>query len=251
MNVNNVDEAYAVLGLRTGARIQEIADAWTELTKLWDPNLHAVGSKAYEQCMRMREMTNAAYQMLMSRSGVQQAPGSKEPPSAPKSAPVVQTFFAGTPDELFAAAKQMESSNQQDALEAYKRLGQTGHLKAQFRLGYLFFYGTMKDPVQATYWWKRAAESGHVGAQFNLALMYERGMGVQQDENLALYWYTEAASRGDVEANRKLQSLTAPAQQRTLSQPTVSQQELPKPVSPSREQPVLGWAQVMKHRTGS
>ena len=88
MNVNNVDEAYAVLGLRTGARIQEIADAWTELTKLWDPNLHAVGSKAYEQCMRMREMTNAAYQMLMSRSGVQQAPGSKEPPSAPKSAPI-------------------------------------------------------------------------------------------------------------------------------------------------------------------
>jgi len=251
MKVNNVNEAYAVLGLRPGARIQEISDAWSELTKLWDPSLHAVGSRAYEQCIRMRAATEGAYQLLVSMNGVQAAPAAKDPSNAPASAPIIQHVFAGTPDEVFAAAKQMESSNPQDALEAYQRLGHTGHLKAQFRLGYLYFYGTAKDPVQAAYWWKRAASHGHVAAQFNLGLMYERGTGVQRDESQALYWFAEAASHGDAEANRKLQSMTMAVEHQPLNQPTVSQQELPKPVSPSREQPALGWAQVMKHRAGS
>lgn len=236
MNTRKIDEAYAVLGLRPGACRQEIAQAWKDLTSLWDPAMHSIGSKSYEQCVRMLDMTNAAYELLT-------APESQEPVSeaaaatAPAAAPTISR--AGDfPDELFAAAKQLEIMSLAEAVEAYKRLAQIGHLKSQFRLGYLYFDGPMKDVTQAGYWWKRAADQGHVGAQFNLGLMYERGVGMPRDPHQAYFWFSEAAKHGDIQAKNKLKAYEQPQPQSAPAQSPYKKES----ISAAEMQALLPWA---------
>ena len=46
--------------------------------------------------------------------------------------------------------------------------------------------------VEAFKWLKKAAEQGHVDAQCNLARMYDKGLGVEQDQAEALKWFQKA-----------------------------------------------------------
>jgi TPR repeat protein len=50
----------------------------------------------------------------------------------------------------------------------------------------------------------RAAARGDVGAQTRLGYMYERGIGVAQDYELAAMWYNLAAEQGDPRAQHHL-----------------------------------------------
>ncbi|QDV24955.1 tetratricopeptide repeat protein [Aureliella helgolandensis] len=45
-----------------------------------------------------------------------------------------------------------------------------------------------------------AAEQGDADCQFNLALMYEQGMGVAKDENVAVVWYRKSDEQGNSNA---------------------------------------------------
>ena len=49
-----------------------------------------------------------------------------------------------------------------------------------------------------------AAKEGHADSQFNVALMYEKGIGVDQDEKQALDWYDKSARQGNSAAQFNL-----------------------------------------------
>ena len=64
-----------------------------------------------------------------------------------------------------------------------------------------------KDPAQAAMWFGRAANLGLADSQFNLAVLYERGMGVQQSLVDAYKWYLIAAAQGDAESKKRSEAL--------------------------------------------
>jgi|GEM_PF-620166 len=49
-----------------------------------------------------------------------------------------------------------------------------------------------------------AATEGHADSQYNVALMYEKGIGVAQDEKEAVVWYGKAALQGNAAAQFNL-----------------------------------------------
>src|SRR5262249_18321630 len=51
---------------------------------------------------------------------------------------------------------------------------------------------------------RAAAEKGEADCQFNLALMYEKGIGVTQDEKEAVVWYRKSAEQGNSNAQFNL-----------------------------------------------
>jgi len=51
---------------------------------------------------------------------------------------------------------------------------------------------------------RASAEQGDADAQYNLALMYDRGVGVEEDDAEALKWYRLAAGQGYAKAQYNL-----------------------------------------------
>jgi TPR repeat protein len=70
--------------------------------------------------------------------------------------------------------------------------------EAQFHLGLMYQRGLGVDQnhTQAVYWFRKAAAQGHAGVQCNFGVMYARGEGVKQDDAQAVYWYRKAAEQG-------------------------------------------------------
>ena len=56
------------------------------------------------------------------------------------------------------------------------------------------------DLEKAANCYRQSAEQGHSAAQFNLAMMYERGLGVAQDDRQAAVWYAKVAEQGEAKA---------------------------------------------------
>lgn len=61
-----------------------------------------------------------------------------------------------------------------------------------------------EDYEKAYEWNKYLAEKGDTEAQYNLGLLYEKGMGVPQDDIEAVKWYWKAADQGDALAQHRL-----------------------------------------------
>lgn len=53
-----------------------------------------------------------------------------------------------------------------------------------------------KNYAEAIALWTPLAENGHAGAQYNLARMYDRGVGVAENDEKATMWYARAAELG-------------------------------------------------------
>ena len=54
---------------------------------------------------------------------------------------------------------------------------------------------------------KRAAEEGYASEQYNMGIMYQKGVGVQQDAAKAREWFQKAADQDDVQAKSVLKKL--------------------------------------------
>lgn len=52
------------------------------------------------------------------------------------------------------------------------------------------------DPMRTLEWYRRAGEAGHTKAQYKLGLMYYTGMGVEQSVKQAVTWLQPAADVG-------------------------------------------------------
>jgi len=76
----------------------------------------------------------------------------------------------------------------------------------QFGLGVMYDtgVGVEQNDEFALLWYQMAADKGHSRAQYNLALMYDAGQGVEQNNKMALRWYQQAAEQGHAEAQYNL-----------------------------------------------
>lgn len=57
---------------------------------------------------------------------------------------------------------------------------------------------------EAAEWFQKAAEVGDPMGQFSLAECYEKGVGVEVDEQTAIHWYQKAAEQGLSPAQRRV-----------------------------------------------
>jgi localization factor PodJL len=64
-------------------------------------------------------------------------------------------------------------------------------------LDYLNGTHTAKNPVQAARWLRLAAQGGEPNAQYWYGTLFERGLGVKSDSDLAFQWYKSAAIQGN------------------------------------------------------
>lgn len=64
-----------------------------------------------------------------------------------------------------------------------------------------------KDYQEAMTWFLKSAEQGNIRAMNNIGLMYENGLGVTKDTNIAIQWYEKAAEQDLDIAQMNLSSL--------------------------------------------
>lgn len=98
-----------------------------------------------------------------------------------------------------------------------------GDKEAQFQAGVMFErgIGTDENQSQAAKWYEKAAIQGHMDAQYNIGIMYASGRGVEQNNQFAMMWLASAAKQGDNES-RKLLLTLVDGKIKTDTKPTVT-----------------------------
>jgi localization factor PodJL len=97
------------------------------------------------------------------------------------------------------------------AIALYKKAAGAGHVRAMHNLGAMLLKQAQEQSVhdaaaavlsyrEAGVWFERAAKVGFADSQYNLAVLYERGLGIEQDLLRAYQWYVQAAKAGVKEA---------------------------------------------------
>ncbi len=109
-------------------------------------------------------------------------------------------------DDYADAQTAVRMRDYQKAYGLYKKLGNQGHVDAQYQLAAMYRSGrgVAKDHEKAAYWYRKAAEQGHAKAQYNLGGMFENGWGVTEDSGAAIAWYRKAAAQGHDKALKKI-----------------------------------------------
>jgi len=109
---------------------------------------------------------------------------------------------------FFLVSSLFSSEFQQSFWETYTE-ALRGNKEAQFQVGVIFERGIGVDENQslAAQWFEKSAEQGHVDAQYNIAIMYAAGRGVDTDEGKAMMWLAKAAKQKDKEARRLLNDI--------------------------------------------
>ncbi len=106
------------------------------------------------------------------------------------------------PLAAFRCEQAHSSANYGSALRDCRPLAEQGLADAQLILGDLYQrgLGVSQNQAEAARWYRAAAEQGLTLAQFNLGLMYRYGSGVRQDLIEAHAWLSIAADRGHADA---------------------------------------------------
>lgn len=80
-----------------------------------------------------------------------------------------------------------------------QQMAQQGDALAQAKLGAMYILGrdgVDKDEQKAAEWMLKAAKQGLIEAEVVMAALYDRGMGVPQNVDMATQWYEKAAVKG-------------------------------------------------------
>ena len=87
-------------------------------------------------------------------------------------------------------------------LEETRVLAEQGDAISQYNLGLMYDrgVGVPEDDVEAVRWHRLAAEQGYASAQYQLGYMYALGEGVPEDDVLAYMWVNLAAAEGNENA---------------------------------------------------
>jgi localization factor PodJL len=100
------------------------------------------------------------------------------------------------------------AKDESEAISLYRKAANAGHIRAMHNLGVLLSaHESQQDYSEAFVWFARAAQAGLTDSQYNLALLYERGLGVDQDLSRAYLWYRAAGRGGDKESVRQAERL--------------------------------------------
>ena len=96
------------------------------------------------------------------------------------------------------------------AKKYFTRASRLGHRHAQFNLGRLLHEGTCStNDLLALEWMIKAAKQEHDNALLTCGIMYELGVGVEQNMTLAQGYYEQAHQLGNIEAGFRLKSVLA------------------------------------------
>lgn len=94
------------------------------------------------------------------------------------------------------------------SFDEYKKMAKKGKISAQYRLGYLYYFGDGKqiqiDYNKAFKWLKKAAKQGDFIAQGIVGDCYYYERGCSQDHAKAVKWYEKAAEKGNSAAQNML-----------------------------------------------
>ncbi len=88
------------------------------------------------------------------------------------------------------------------AREIWIPLAGEDNYSAQYRLALLYEsgLGVEQDDIQAHYWYLKSAEGGYTPSQLALAYSFSIGRGVVEDPYQAFEWYLIAAENGEAKA---------------------------------------------------
>ena len=105
-----------------------------------------------------------------------------------------------------SASAAYEAGDYETVIELLIPLAKAGDAKAQYNLGIMYQQGlgVEQDHTEALKWTRKAAAQGFAGAQYNLGVMYRDGLGVEQDHTEAVNWYHKAAAQGNAPAQYNL-----------------------------------------------
>jgi localization factor PodJL len=94
------------------------------------------------------------------------------------------------------------------AIALYRKAAKAGHIRAMHNLGVMLSAkDTALDYKEAASWFAAAASAGVTESQYNIALLYERGLGLEESPSKAYFWYKVAAAAGDKEALQNVERL--------------------------------------------
>lgn len=110
---------------------------------------------------------------------------------------------------LFLLITPLFSSEAQQSFWETYTAALRGDQEAQFQVGVIFErgIGIEQNQTLAAQWFEKSAEQGYVDAQYNIAIMYAAGRGVNADEGKAMMWLAKAAKQKDKEARKLLNEI--------------------------------------------
>ena len=192
--------------------------------------------EAYRLCLELAENGNSKAQLMLS-SMINEGKGTDR--DSKKAMMWLRSAADGGNTKAIISLIDVLSkseSNQQEAYELCKKLAETGHDSAQYRLG-LFHrdgIGTEKNPSEAKQWLQSsakrgnkkaqnvliaflmegsledqaaayvecliAAEAGNEEAQYTLSDMYIKGIGVEKNEEKSMFWLRRSVNNGSNKA---------------------------------------------------
>ena len=105
-------------------------------------------------------------------------------------------------DPLEAGLGALERGHYGTALRALRPLANQGDISAQVILGNLYEkgLGIKQDNSTALSWYEKAAEQNSKEGQYNAGLMYFNGSGVEVNREASYQWFSKAAEAGSMEA---------------------------------------------------
>ena len=91
------------------------------------------------------------------------------------------------------------AGNYELAHEEWLSLAEEGHSGALLNIGVLYEkgLGVEQDAAMAMEWFRKAADKGEIAAYHNIGVLYRDGRGVPQDHVEAARWFLKAAENGD------------------------------------------------------
>jgi uncharacterized protein len=123
---------------------------------------------------------------------------------------LARAALAGPFEDAIAA---YEAGEYATALQLFRPLADQGDVKAQYRLGIMYFHGlgVEQEYAEALNWLRKASDQGDAEAQIGLGLLYNGGasksssawmrerIGIRNAAE-AVKWYRRAANQGNVTA---------------------------------------------------
>jgi localization factor PodJL len=89
----------------------------------------------------------------------------------------------------------------------YRAAAAQGNVKAMHNLAVLLMDPEKPDHMGAAQWFAEAAGYGLRDSQYNIGLLYERGLGVEENAAEACFWFLAAAAQGDPDALAKARAI--------------------------------------------
>ena len=92
-----------------------------------------------------------------------------------------------------------EARNYSDALNWYEQAAAKGDPTAENLIGWIYQkgLGVKEDDAEALKWYLKAATQGFAASQTNAGWCYQNGLGVAADTRAAIEWYQKAIAQGN------------------------------------------------------